>query len=294
MAYFVTGATGFIGRHLLEKLYLRKGQITILVRSSSKGKLKAMLKEAGAPMSRIEVVTGDLTKSKLGLSKKVQEQLKGKVKHFFHLAAIYDLKATMEEQLAANVDGTANAVECAEAIKAKCFHHTSSIAAAGLYQGVFREDMFDEAEGLEHPYFKTKHESEAVVRNACKIPYRIYRPGIVLGHSKTGEIDKIDGPYYFFKLIQKMRNVFPKWMPMMGLEGGRLNMVPVDYVVDAMDHIAHKKGLDGGCFHLTDPSPKRIGNALNIFAAAANAPQMNLRIDARIFNFIPGAVKNGL
>ena len=75
----------------------------------------------------------------------------------------------------------------------------SSIAAAGLYDGVFREDMFEEAEDLDHPYFKTKHDSEGVVRRECKRPFRIYRPGFVVGHSKTGYIDKIDGPYYFFK-----------------------------------------------------------------------------------------------
>jgi short-subunit dehydrogenase len=294
MSYFVTGATGFVGRHLLEKLFARSGHIYLLVRSGSKNKLKKMLEEMDAPMRRIDMVTGDLTKNSLGVSKKNKDMMKGKIKHFYHLAAIYDMSAGLEEQMAANVDGTSHAVHLAEAVKAKCFHHVSSIAAAGMYRGVFREDMFEEAEDLDHPYFKTKHDSEAVVRHTCQIPYRIYRPGMVLGHSKTGFIDKIDGPYYFFKLIQKLRNTFPKWMPMMGIEGGRLNMVPVDYVVDVLDHISHKKGLDGGCFHITDPNPKRIGSVLNIFAEAASAPQMNMRVDARIFNFIPGAVKQGL
>ena len=111
---------------------------------------------------------------------------------------------------------------------------------------------------------------------------------------ETGEIDKIDGPYYFFKLIQKMRRALPAWMPTIGLEGGRLNIVPVDYVVKAMDHIAHLPRHDGKCFHLTDPSPMRIGEVLNLFAEAAHAPQMTMRLDARIFNFIPGAIKQGL
>lgn len=294
MSYFITGATGFVGRHLLEKLFARPGHFYLLVRSGSKDKLKTMLEEMDAPMKRIDMITGDLTKNSLGVSKKNKDLMMGKVKHFYHLAAIYDMSAGLEEQVSANVDGTSHAVHLAEAIKAKCFHHISSIAAAGMYPGVFREDMFDEAEELEHPYFKTKHDSEGVVRHTCQIPYRIYRPAMVLGHSKTGQIDKIDGPYYFFKLIQKLRNTFPKWMPMMGVEGGRLNMVPVDYVVDVIDHISHKPGLDGGCFHITDPKPRRIGNVLNIFADAANAPQMNMRIDARVFNFIPGAVKQGL
>jgi NAD(P)-dependent dehydrogenase (short-subunit alcohol dehydrogenase family) len=294
MAYFVTGASGFVGRHLLEKLFARSGHIYLLVRSGSKAKLKKMLEDMDAPMKRIDLITGDLTKKSLGVTKKNRDLMTGKVKHFYHLAAIYDMNAGLEEQMAANVDGTSHAIHLAEAIKAKCFHHVSSIAAAGMYPGVFREDMFEEAEELNHPYFKTKHESEGVVRHTCQIPYRIYRPGMVLGHSKTGQIDKIDGPYYFFKLIQKLRNTFPKWMPMMGIEGGHLNMVPVDYVVDVIDHISHKKGLDGGCFHITDSNPKRIGSVLNTFAQAANAPQMNMRIDARIFNFIPGAVKQGL
>lgn len=294
MSYFVTGATGFIGRHFLKKLFERSGHIYLLVRSGSKTKMKKMLEDMDAPMRRIDLITGDLTKNSLGVSKKNKDLMQGKVKHFYHLAAIYDMKAGLEEQMAANVDGTSHAIHLAEAIQAKCFHHVSSIAAAGMYPGVFREDMFEEAEELDHPYFKTKHDSEGVVRHTCQIPYRIYRPGMVLGHSKTGEIDKIDGPYYFFKLIQKLRNTFPKWMPMMGIEGGRLNMVPVDYVVDVLDHISHKPGLDGGCFHITDPNPKRIGSVLNIFADAANAPQMNMRVDARIFNFIPGAVKQGL
>jgi NAD(P)-dependent dehydrogenase (short-subunit alcohol dehydrogenase family) len=111
-----------------------------------------------------------------------------------------------------------------------------------------------------------------------------------VGHSKTGEIDKVDGPYYFFKLIQKMRKALPQWMPTVGIEGGRINIVPVDFVVDAMDHIAHRKGLDGGCFHLTDPEPRRIGEILNIFAKAAHAPQMTMRLNAKMFGFIPDFV----
>jgi NAD(P)-dependent dehydrogenase (short-subunit alcohol dehydrogenase family)/thioester reductase-like protein len=218
----------------------------------------------------------------------------GKVKHFFHLAAIYDLAASAEAQIGPNVDGTRHALECAEAIGAKTFHHTSSIAVAGLYSGVFREDMFAEAENLDHPYFRTKHEAEKVVREHCRIPYRIYRPSMVIGHSKTGEIDKIDGPYYFFTLIKKLRSLLPPWMPTMGIEGGRMNMVPVDYVADAIDHIAHKPGLDGGCFHLTDPAPRRIGEVLNLFARAGHAPQMTMRLDARMFSFIPAPVRMAL
>jgi NAD(P)-dependent dehydrogenase (short-subunit alcohol dehydrogenase family)/thioester reductase-like protein len=212
----------------------------------------------------------------------------------FHLAAIYDLKAGAEEQVAVNVEGTRNVVAFANAIGVGCLHHVSSIAAAGLYEGVFREDMFEEAENLEHPYYATKHESEGIVRREAKVPFRIYRPGLVVGDSRTGEMDKIDGPYYFFKLIQRLRQIVPSWMPTIGIEGGRINIVPVDFVVAALDHIAHAKGLDGGCFHLVDPEPMRVGDLLNAFAKAAHAPLMSIRVNAALIGFIPKSVKKGL
>ena len=292
MTYFVTGATGFLGRFLVDKLLKRKGSIHVLVRKGSEKKLDAIAGKMGWDRRRIVVVTGDLAKPKLGLSAAQLKALNGKVQHFFHLAAIYDLSADAESQKIANVEGTRHAIELAQAIKAGCFHHTSSIAAAGLYPGVFREDMFDEAEGLSDPYFRTKHDSEGLVRNECRIPYRIYRPGAVVGHSRTGEIDKIDGPYYLFTLIKKIRQTLPQWMPTLGIEGGRLNLVPVDYVVDAMDHIAHKRGLDGHTFHLVDPAPQRIGEVLNVFCRAAHAPEMTMRLDARMLAVVPSTVRS--
>jgi len=296
MNYLVTGGTGFIGHNLIAELLQQKKTATIyvLVRKGSKQKLEALRKEWGSGSKRVVPITGDLTKSMLGVPAKKRRELEGKIDHVFHLAAVYDLMADAESQIRVNVEGTQNVVNLATDIKAKRFHHMSSIAAAGMYSGIFREDMFEEAQGLENPYFRTKHDSESVVRRECKMPWRIYRPGIVVGHSETGVIDKIDGPYYFFKLIQKMRKMLPSWMPTLGLEGGRINIVPVDYVVNATIYIAHKAKLDGQCFHLTDPKPKRIGEVLNLFARAAHAPQMTMRIDARIFNYIPATITAGL
>lgn len=294
MNYFITGGTGFLGHNLIERLLQRKGDVYVLVRAGSKAKLDKLKQAWGKDGNRVIPVIGDLAKPRLGVSAARRRQLDGKISHVFHLAAIYDIQADAASQEIANIEGTLNAVRFAEAIRAKRFHHVSSIAAAGLYPGTFREDMFEQAVGLDNPYFRTKHEAEAIVRGKCEIPWRIYRPGIVVGNSETGEIDKIDGPYYFFKMIQKMRRAMPAWMPAVGLEGGRLNIVPVDFVVKAMDHIAHKAGEDRKCFHLTDPKPARIGEVLNLFADAAHAPQMTMRIDARLFNYIPAVIKQAI
>ena len=296
--YFITGASGFIGKRLVRKILARDNTVVYYLSraTGTRGEKQraALLDYWGVDEKRAIAVMGDMTQPELGVSAAEKKKLSGKVAHFAHLAAVYDLKATAEEQQAGNIDGTRNAVLFANAIKAGRFHHVSSIAAAGLYEGVWREDMFDEAENLDHPYFATKHESEAIARNECAMPWRVYRPGLVVGDSKSGEMDKIDGPYYFFKLIQKMRKILPPWMPAVGIEGGRINIVPVDFVVDAMDHIMHLEKGDGKAFHLTDPNPHRVGDVLNIFCKAAHAPRMEMRINAALFGFIPRGVKKSL
>ncbi|MES3004101.1 MAG: SDR family oxidoreductase [Pseudomonadota bacterium] len=295
MQYFVTGATGFIGKRLVKKLLERKGSVVhFLLRKESEDKVTAMREYWGVPAARAVPVFGDLTAKKLGVSADDVKKLKGKVDHFYHLAAVYDLSADEESQVAVNVDGTRNTVEFAKAIDAGHFHHVSSIAAAGLYEGVFREDMFEEAENYEHPYFMTKHESEKIVRKESKVPWTVYRPAMVVGDSQSGEMDKIDGPYYFFKLIQRMRQLLPPWMPAVGLEGGRVNIVPVDFVVDALDYISHTAKIDKRCYHLVDPMGYRVGDVLDIFSRAAHAPKMNLFINAALLGFIPKSVKKGL
>ena len=295
MHYFVTGATGFIGKRLVKKLLERKGaKVYFLIRKESSGKVAALREYWGVSAARAIPVHGDLTRKKLGVSAEDTKKLKGEISNFYHLAAVYDLEADEESQIAVNIDGTRNTVEFAKTIDAGHFNHVSSIAAAGLYEGVFREDMFKEAENYDHPYFKTKHESEKIVRNECTLPWTVFRPAMVVGHSVTGEMDKIDGPYYFFKLIQRIRKLLPSWMPMVGLEGGRINIVPVDFVVNSLDFISHHERASGKCFHLVDPVGYRVGDVLDILSKAAHAPRMNLFVNAALLGFIPKAVKKGL
>ncbi|HET9102116.1 MAG TPA: SDR family oxidoreductase [Solirubrobacteraceae bacterium] len=293
MNYFVTGATGFIGRHLIDRLVARigdgEGTIFVLVREGSTERLDALIEGWGpGARERISPVIGDLTTARLGVDDATRDTLKAAgIDHFFHLAAVYDMTADEERNRIANVEGTRNAVALANALEAGRFHHVSSIAAAGRYKGLFREDMFDEGQKLDHPYHRSKFESEKLARTQTNMPWRVYRPAVVVGNSQTGEMDKIDGPYYFFTAIKMARHYLPGWFPLVGPELGYTNIVPVDFVAAAMDHIAHSDGLDGQAFHLTSPKSQRSGEVMNTIAKAAHAPQLSLRIDAKLLKALP-------
>ena len=294
MDYFVTGATGFIGRHLVGRLLQRGGTVYVLLRPGSRAKLEALRRGWGEAADRVIAVEGDLGSPGLGLATAQLDGLRGRIAHLFHLAAVYDLAASSADLEAANVEGTRQMLRFASAIDAGCVHLVSSIAAAGLYDGSFDESMFEQASGLEHPYFRTKHDSEALVRRECQRPWRIYRPAMVVGDSATGEMDKVDGPYYLFKAIQKLCRNVPAWFPMVGVEGGWISLVPVDYVAAALDHLAHAQGQDGQCFHLVDPRPRTFGEVINVFCRAAHAPTAGLRIDLRLLGVVPETVRGAI
>jgi NAD(P)-dependent dehydrogenase (short-subunit alcohol dehydrogenase family) len=292
MTYFVTGATGFIGRHLVQVLLDRhEGDVFVLVREGSLERLEELSARWGHP-GRVKPITGDLGRPRLGVSDADVERLRAaRVDHFFHLAAIYDMTADADANEMFNVGGTRSAVALANELQVGIFHHVSSIAVAGFFRGLFREDYFDQGQELPSAYHRTKFESERIAREETKVPWRVYRPAIVVGNSKTGEMDKVDGPYYFFKLIQKLRHFVPEWVPLAGPELGWTNLVPVDYVAEAMVHIAHQPDLDGQAFHLTDTrGGMRSGDVINTFARAAHAPQMALRVDKKLTDALPKGI----
>jgi thioester reductase-like protein len=293
LTYFVTGATGFIGRHLVERLLDRDGVIHVLVREGSQPRLEELVdgwesRHPGA-RDRIRKVVGDLQHERLGVDPGWVDAHRGTIGHVFHLAAIYDMTAGEELNERMNVAGTRHAVQLTNALEAGLLHHVSSVAVAGSHRGLFREDMFDEGQSMPSPYHRTKFESERIARAESTVPWRVYRPAVVVGHSRTGEMDKVDGPYYFFQAIQKLRDLLPQWVPLIGPELGWTNIVPVDYVAAALDHIAHQAGLDGQAFHLAHPRGIRSGEVLNAFAKAAHAPQMAVRIDKKLTDACPRA-----
>ncbi len=294
--YFITGATGFIGRFLVAKLLERGGTIHVLIREQSKDKFEALQDSLGEAGQVLVPVWGDITQPGL-VSDKDMTRLKGKVDHVFHCAAVYDMDMDEETGNRVNNEGTRNVVNFVNQLGGKVrLHHVSSIMVTGdNFEGVFTEKMFDEGQSLNHPYFRTKFESEKIVREECKAPWRVYRPGGVVGSAETGSMDRVDGPYFLFKTIQRLRDRVPKWLPMLSVEAGLMPIVPVDYVAVAMDHIAHKSGLDGKAFHLLQTPEPTVGDFLAIMLRAAHGPEVARRISLpKVKRRLPGSARKAV
>jgi thioester reductase-like protein/short-subunit dehydrogenase involved in D-alanine esterification of teichoic acids len=257
MRYVVTGGTGFIGRRIVSRLLDSRpdAEVWVLVRRESLGRFERLADHWG---ERAKPLVGDLTEADLGLTEEAIAEL-GDVEHVVHCAAIYDVTATvpsmLAEQRAANVDGTRAVIELARRLNAT-LHHVSSIAVAGDFRGEYTEADFDVGQHLPTPYHQTKFEAELLVRSTAGLRYRIYRPAVVVGDSRTGEMDKIDGPYYFFGALATLA-VLPQLTPIMLPDSGRTNIVPVDYVVSALVALLHTDDSDSQTFHLV--APKTIG-----------------------------------
>ncbi|MSX01566.1 MAG: SDR family oxidoreductase [Actinobacteria bacterium] len=270
-SYLVTGGTGFIGRNLVERLLARGGEVHVVARGGSRERIEAMAQRWDGG-ENLRIVVGDLVEPMMGVDEAWIEAHRGKIDHVFHLAAIYDMTAPAARNEELNTGGTAHLLELVDALQPGTLHHVSSVAVAGSYEGRFTEEMFDEGQPLPSPYHRTKFESEKLVREFSAVPWRIYRPAVVIGDSRTGKIDKVDGPYYFFSAIRRSRKLLPSWLPLIGPQIGETNIVPVDFVADAMVEIAHKDGLDGRAFHLASPQMIDSAEVLNCFAKAAHAP----------------------
>ncbi|MEV4124535.1 SDR family oxidoreductase [Nocardia sp. NPDC049707] len=265
MAYLVTGATGFIGRFLIPELLKRDGDIHVLVRPGvrSADRYTCCAREWMGG-DRVRPVHGDLGAPELGIDRNWLAEHRGSIDHVFHLGSSYDLTE--------RGGGTRNVIDAAHELKAELLHHVSTVDVAGGFEGLFTEDMFEVGQILTSPMQRAKFEAEKIVR-ASGMGWRIYRPSIVIGHSRTGEIDRIDGPYYFFRLM-RMAAQLPRILPVLVPKLGETNMVPVDFVARALDHIAHHPDSNATTYHLADPRRQSAAEALNLFADEAGAPHL--------------------
>lgn len=274
MRYVVTGGTGFIGRRVVSGILARDttAEVWVLVRRESLTRFEHLAQHWS---DRAKPLVGDLTADDLGLTDIDVGDL-GDIAHVVHCAAIYDITVDEAAQRTANVDGTRAVIALARRLGAT-LHHVSSIAVAGDHRGVFTEDDFDIAQDLPTPYHQTKFEAEMLVRAATDVRHRIYRPAVVVGDSRTGEMDKIDGPYYFFGILARLA-ALPRWTPMALPDTGRTNVVPVDFVAEALVHLMHVEGRDGQTFHLTAPNTVGLVDIYRGVAEAAGLPPLRAEL----------------
>lgn len=268
MRYVVTGGTGFIGRRVVSGLVESRpdAKVWVLVRRQSLGRFERLAERWG---ERVKPLVAALPE--LELSDEALAEL-GEIDHVVHCAAIYDITAGEPEQRASNVEGTRAMIGLAQRLDAT-LHHVSSIAVAGEFAGEYTEDDFDVGQQLPTPYHQTKFEAELLVRSAPGLRHRIYRPAVVVGDSRTGEMDKVDGPYYFFGVLAKLA-VLPSLTPILLPDTGRTNIVPVDYVVDALIALMHADGRDGQTFHLTAEKTIGLRGIYRGVAKAAGLPPL--------------------
>ncbi len=252
---FMTGGGGFIGRQVVAR-YLARGDVNLFLLEHPRfaGRLRSFI-EAAVPedvSSRVTIAEGDITQPGLGLDAAAAALMRDSMTHALHLAAVYDLGVPAHVAHRINVDGTRHVLDFLEgAPRLVRFGHVSTCAVSGTFEGTFTEDDFDMGQTFANHYEETKYLSEKLVRERRNaIPTAIFRPGYVLGDSKTGAFEKLDGPYFAVRIIARNLHWIVPDAP-----DTYCNAPPVDYVADASVCLLEDPDSTGRVFHLTDPDP---------------------------------------
>jgi nucleoside-diphosphate-sugar epimerase len=266
----VTGYPGFIGKRLVHRLAreARGERLVLLVLPEFAASARADLAAMGARDA--EVWEGDVVRMHLGLSGSEYKGLVRDTTAIWHLAALSHLDAEPEAIRRVNVEGTRNVLELARASRRLGrLHHFSTALVSGDRLGVILEDELEMGQRYRNAYEESKARAEVLVRRAmADVPATVYRPSIVVGDSRTGEIDRFEGPYYLAILLVTSPLAVP--LPLPGDGVAPLNVVPVDYVVSAALAIGRKQASVGKTVHLVDPAPFSARRVYEMIAARAN------------------------
>ncbi len=292
--YFVTGFPGFIGKRLVKHIAQAdpKGRLVLLVQP--KFAKEAQQYAARLTGAQIDILTGDVVDMHLGLAGPEYAELAADVTHVFHLAAISFLGMPYEAAHKVNVEGTRNVLELArDCAKLKRFVYFSTCYVSGDRVGVIAEDELEAGQKFRNAYEQTKFEAERIVQKAkAHLPITVIRPSSVVGDSRTGEIDRFEGPYYLGMLLVLSPLVLP--LPLPGNGVAPLNVVPVDFVVAATWALAHRADAVGRTVHLVDPNPMSARRVYEIIAERSNRRLPRFNLSARATDVVlrlPGLEK---
>jgi thioester reductase-like protein len=280
---FITGFPGFIGRRLVSALLKadQEAKIVALVEEKQLGRARECARAIDE--ERVEVVKGDITEPGLGLQDMRCEQLQEQVLQVFHLAAIYNLAVPLQVAERVNVDGTGNVLDfCAGCRALERLNYVSTAYVAGDRTGSVYEHELVVGQGFKNHYESTKFQAELWVRERMgQIPTTIYRPAIVVGDSQSGQTQKFDGPYYMLRTIsQAAERNMP--IPQFGASAAPFNVVPVDFVVDAIAAAAADPAASGEALHLVDPDPITARELLTLLSKEYAGREPAYRIAPRL------------
>lgn len=261
---FLTGVPGFLGTRLVRSLADRDPNAEFLLLVQPKFEQEAHQTLAGMGLSdRSEVLLGDITRPDLGLAD--YDGVAERITQAFHLAAVYDLTIPREIGWRVNVDGTRHVLDLLEdSPNLERFGYVSTCYVSGKRTGTVREDELIHEAGFKNFYEETKYHAEVLVHDRMdRVPTMVFRPAIVVGDSMTGETAKFDGPYFVLNALRKL----PRYTLMTRVGTGRqeVNLVPVDFVVDAMTYLSGRDENVGTVFHLSDPHPLTTQGLMALF-----------------------------
>jgi nucleoside-diphosphate-sugar epimerase len=289
--FFITGFPGFIADRLLERLARKDCRFILLVQASWLDRARHEIDRIATLSSRspedFQIVEGDITQPLLGLNPTDLELTRRETTRIFHLAALYDLAVACEPAMRVNVGGTRNVIEFARSLPGlRHFHHVSTCYVAGKREGVILETELRHDAGYRNLYEESKYLSELEVESVKnQLPMTIHRPAVVCGDSKY------DGVYYLILYLLR----FP-WLSAINIGNHRvsLNLVPVDFVVDAMAALAFDDNAIGKTVQLADPAPLSTNDLFNAIAGSANRKQSRITAPAtwvRFFLMLPPSPK---
>jgi len=263
---FLTGIPGFLGTRLLRVLAAAQpaSSFGLLVQPKFEARTQSLLADLGLA-DRAEVLPGDITAPDLGLGDRYDD-VAGRITEAVHLAAVYDLTIPRDVAWRVNVDGTRHVLDLlAESPNLEWFGYISSAYVSGERTGTIYEDELVHDAGFRNFYEESKYHAEVIVQDRMdEIPTLVFRPSIVVGDSETGETDKFDGPYFVLNALRTL----PRYTLMTRIGSGTepVNLVPVDFVIEAMVHLMSTDGHEGTVFHLTDPQPLTAQAIMELFA----------------------------
>jgi thioester reductase-like protein len=283
---FLTGFPGFIAGRLVKQLARDGARFLLLVQPALMARAQTetarLCAETGLPADHFQLLTGDIMQADLGLAPAARALARAETQTIFHLAAIYDLGVAADLAQRVNVEGTRRVNEFALSVPGlQRYHYVSTCYVAGQRTGLIREDELQHDAGFRNHYEETKYLAELEVeRLKADLPVTIHRPAVVCGDSQTGETAKYDGIYYLINYLL----IAPRLLTLanIGNHDVRLNVVPVDFVVNAMATLARDERAVGATVQLADPAPLTTYELFELIARALTGRGSRLQVPPRL------------